>query len=216
VVNFEEDADRLARAALAGGDPTGWFEPLYAAAAEGAARVPWDRGAPNPTVTGWAGWARPGAGRSAVVVGCGYGDDAEYVAARGWDTVAFDVSPSAVRACRLRYPDSAVDYRPADLFALPPDWAFDLVVESQTVQALPRELRADATARVAALVGPGGTLLVCAAARDAGAPDDGPPWPLTRDELDGFGAGLSVVRVERLPNPAGRTAYRWRAEFRRA
>ena len=38
---------RLAREALAAGNPTGWFEPLYVAAETGDAVVPWDRGAPN-------------------------------------------------------------------------------------------------------------------------------------------------------------------------
>jgi ubiquinone/menaquinone biosynthesis C-methylase UbiE len=73
------------------------------------------------------------------VVGCGLGDDAEYVAGRGFDTVAFDISASAIRAARRRYPDSAVHYVTADLLDPPGEWerAFDLVVESLTLQALP-------------------------------------------------------------------------------
>jgi SAM-dependent methyltransferase len=152
------------------------------------------------------------------VVGCGHGFDAELVAAAGFDTVAFDVAPSAVAAARRLHPGSPVDYRVADLLALPVRWrqAFDLVVECRTVQSLPDSVRAHATSSVADLVRPGGTLLVVAAARDEGPPGGGPPWPLTRSEVEAFAhGGLEPVGIEDLrdPDPAVR---RWRAEFRRA
>lgn len=41
-------AHRLAAAALAAGEPTSWFEPLYAAAGRGELAVPWAAQAPNP------------------------------------------------------------------------------------------------------------------------------------------------------------------------
>ena len=86
---------------------------------------------------------RDGTGRRAVVVGAGYGADAEHLAALGYETTAFDISPAAVAAARERYPDSAVDYRVADLLDLPDDLvgAFDLVVEIYTIQALHGSLR---------------------------------------------------------------------------
>ncbi len=101
----------------------------------------------------------------------------------------------------------------------PDEWlhAFDLVVESLTVQSLPVALRGRATAAVAGLVAPGGSLLVVAAARDDdGSPVDGPPWPLTRAQVDAFaGGGLETVRVEDLRDATQPTVRRWRAEFRR-
>jgi 2-polyprenyl-3-methyl-5-hydroxy-6-metoxy-1,4-benzoquinol methylase len=83
------------------------------------------------------------AGRSAVVVGCGFGRGAEHLAGLGFRTVAFDISPTAVRAARARHPDSPVRYQTADLLDPPTGWrpGFDLVLESMTVQALPVELR---------------------------------------------------------------------------
>jgi len=162
---------RLVARALAAGDPTGWFEPLYAAAEEGAAVVPWDRGAPHWLLTAWAGRrALNGDGRRALVVGCGLGADAEYIAGRGFAVLAFDISASAIRAARRRFPGSAVDYQVADLLAPPAGWreAFDLVVESQTVQALPDPPRRDAIASIGRMVAPGGTLVVIALARADG------------------------------------------------
>jgi len=196
--------------------PTAWFERLYADAERGAAVVPWDRGGPNPRVAAWVGARRPnGRGRRALVVGAGFGDDAELVAGLGFETAAFDVAPTAVAAARARHPGSEVRYVVADLLDPPSEWraAFDLVVESLTVQALPDPPRPQAIANVAAMVAPGGTLLVIAAARDAGQPANGPPWPLTRADIDAFAVGgLEPVRVEDFRDAGIRW---WRAELRR-
>jgi SAM-dependent methyltransferase len=213
-----DDTDRLAAASLAAGDPTGWFETLYEQAAAGAAQVPWDRPEPSPLLVQWAERAGvSGAGRRAVVVGCGPGRDAEFVAGLGFATTAFDISATAVRMARDRHPGSPVDYRVADLLAAPPAWAaaFDLVVECNNVQALPRSLRDRAAAAVASFVAPGGTLLVVAAKATV-ADADGPPWPLTRAELSSFGAGgLREVSVEEVAAPDGPFPVRWRAIFTR-
>ncbi len=208
----------LAGEALVAGDPTGWFERLYAAAATGHATVPWDRRAPHQLLVGWAGAAGlDGHGRRAVVVGCGLGGDAQYVAGLGFQTTAFDVSASAVRAARNRFPSSAVRYVTADLLSPPASWRhrFDLVVESMTLQALPDPPRRDAIINVGRLVRPGGTLLLIARARDAdGQPDDGPPWALTREEVEAFLAtGLQRVRIDDIRDPGPPTTRRWRAEF---
>ncbi|SDU72451.1 class I SAM-dependent methyltransferase [Jiangella alkaliphila] len=204
----DEAARRLAAVSLAADDPTGWFERLYAAAAEGAAVVPWDRGAPHPLLVDWADGRELGG--KALVAGFGPGFDAEFLAARGMATTAFDISPSAVAAVEARFPGSAVDYRTADLLDPPPQWrhAFDLVVEVMTVQSMPPPFHPPATASVAGFVAPGGTLLVIAVVADT-APEDGPPWPLTRAEIQAFAQdGLNPVAVERLEQRW------WRAEFR--
>ncbi|MGH3655568.1 MAG: class I SAM-dependent methyltransferase, partial [Micromonosporaceae bacterium] len=158
-----ENAQRLAAESLAEGDSTGWFERLYAAAEAGETGVPWSREEPNPLLVEWAEERPAGDGsRRAAVVGCGLGSDAEYVGALGYDTVGFDISPSAVTAARRRFPESPVRYVVADLLRLPDEWrhAYHLVIESITVQSLPTSLRQDAIRSVASLVAPGGTLLV--------------------------------------------------------
>jgi ubiquinone/menaquinone biosynthesis C-methylase UbiE len=202
-------------------EATHWFEPLYAAAARGEGAIPWDRHAPHPLLVRWADLHAPnGTGKAAVVVGCGTGDDAALVATLGYRTTAFDVSPSAIATARARHPDTRIDFQVADLFALPPAWerAFDLVIESQTVQALPRELRGEAIAQVTRLAGPGGTLLVLAAGTTGTGPDpgDGPPWPLSREDVDLFGThGLYPVAIELERDTPGATYGRWSAEFHR-
>jgi SAM-dependent methyltransferase len=203
----------------AGDEATSWFEPLYAAAEAGDAVVPWDRGGPSPLLVEWtAARTLDGRGRRAVVVGCGLGDDAEHIAGLGFRTVAFDIAPTAIRGARRRFPGSRVEYVVADLLDPPAEWlrAFDLVVESITVQALPDPPRAAAIANVASLVAPGGTLFVLSAAREQHEPANGPPWPLTRGEVDAFATGgLAAVRIEDLRDMPEPWERRWRAEFRR-
>lgn len=217
---WDEQGDRLASRSLAAGDATGWFDRLYTAGAAGEVEMPWDRREPHGLLVRWAGErGLTGAGRRAIVVGCGLGADAEYVAGLGFDTVAFDVADTAVQLARRRFPGSAVRYVTADLLDPPAEWsrAFDLVVEIITVQALPRAARRDAIVNVGRLVGPGGTLIVIAAVQDEhAAPASTPPWPLTRDEIGSFAAdGLTAVRIEIVPDARPPARRRWQAEFHR-
>jgi SAM-dependent methyltransferase len=213
------DADRLAAESLAQDDPTGWFERLYTAAAVGDAVVPWDRDEPSPLLTDWARQHEvDGAGRSALVVGCGLGQDAEFVAGLGFQTTAFDISATAIRGARERFPSSTVSYVVADLLAPPAEWssAFDFVLESITVQSMPLSVRPTAIAHVGQLVAPGGELIVITAIREDGEQVTGPPWPLSRAELGSFAAdGLKAIGIEYLPHPGNPGRHRCRAVFRR-
>ena len=214
------DARELSAQSLATGDATGWFERLYAASLDGDAVVPWDRATPSQLLVQWMQQRQvDGAGRSALVVGCGFGRDAEFVAGLGYDTAAFDISPTAVRTAQLRHPDSPVHYVTADLLDPPEQWlaAYDLVIESMNVQALPDPPRHTAIHNVGRLVKPAGTLIVLAAAEtEANATEPGPPWPLARDEIESFTeSGLDVVAIEEIPDATDPTVVRWRAEFRR-
>lgn len=213
-LNRDADASRLAAESLAEDDPTGWFERLYAEAASGDAIVPWDRDQPNPILVEWAERRElDGAGR-ALVIGCGYGQDAEYIARLGYATTAFDISPTAIGEVRQRFPESLVTYVVADLLDPPPVWegAFDLVVESITVQSMPVSVRDTAIANIRRSVASGGQLIVISGFRSEGEKVSGPPWPLTPSEIDSFGAeGLRAAAIEFDPQ-----TQRWRAEFRRA
>ncbi|QUQ66938.1 alpha/beta fold hydrolase [Kutzneria sp. CA-103260] len=200
--------DRLAAQAIAAGQPTVWFDRLYAEGVRGEVKMPWNRQQPNPALVERLK-GEDSQGKRGLVVGCGLGVDAGFLAGLGFATTAFDVSPTAVEIARERHPD--VDFHVADLFALPDKWlrAFDFVVEIFTVQALPESVRARASAAVAGLLAPGGTLFVVANGREEGTVADGPPWPLTRSQLDGFAVeGVTAVSVERRDS-------QWIGEFTR-
>ena len=217
-MSSDPDVEVRRLAAESGDDPTGWFERLYAAAERGEAVVPWDRGTPHRLLVQWASERNvDGTGKTALVVGSGPGQDAEFFARLGFATTAFDVSETAVRGARQRFPGSPVRYVTADLLDPPPEWAgaFDLVVESMTVQSMPEQHRRTAITNVARFVGPGGTLVVVAFARDDGpSRDEGPPWPLSRADIDAFAlADIQPVLVEDLTDAAQPDVHRWRAEF---
>ena len=210
--DWDVRAGELYRQAIGEGEPTAWFDRLYAAGAAGEVSMPWDRDEPQPLLREWVERHDVhGEGRRAVVVGCGLGADAEYLAARGFDTTGFDIAQTAVQLARERHPGTSVDYRVADLLALPEQWrqGFDLVVEVFTIQALPDPPRADAMRAVAGLVAPGGTLLAVAFRHVDG--DDelaGPPFPLTRRTMDALATdGLRQGEVEELDGPRWRVAY---------
>ncbi len=215
----EQEERRLASRSLAAGDPTGWFDELYAAGVAGRIEVPWSRTDPHPLLTEWTSPQRlNGAGHTAIVIGCGLGADAEHIAALGFQTTAFDISSTAVRLARHRHPASSVRYVVADLLDPPADWlrAFDLVIEIITVQALPDPPRHDAIVNVGRLVAPGGTLFVTAWRYRDGEPSPPPPWPLRRSEIDAFATdGLTPICVEALTIPGKPGELRWRGQFRR-
>ena len=208
------------------GDYVGWFETLYQEAEQGVSVVPWADGVPNPHLVAWVearGTADEAADRrpSALVVGCGLGDDAEYVAQLGYRVTAFDISATAIDAARRRFARSTVDYAVADLLAPPEAWdgAFDLVVEIYTIQPLYGPARADAIRALPRLVAPGGTLLVIARATTRPDPERDPaamPWPLTRAEIDALaGDELKPVSVRTFQDEESTSVLRWIAEYRR-
>jgi len=190
------------------------FEAIYTGAEAGAAKPPWDYGAARPQLVEWAEARNlAGGGGEALVVGCGYGADAEFLALLGFRTTGFDFSPTAIAGARRKHPDTQVTYLVADVLDLPREWQgrFDLVVESLTVQSMPPEQHTVAARDIAGLVAPQGTLLVLASIREEDSEVTGPPWPLTRSEVEAFASGdLVLRRLERIDNGSW-----WRAELTR-
>src|SRR5262245_20987495 len=108
---------KMAQQALAEGNATAWFERLYAEAGDDASVVPWADLTANHAFADWV--LRPGSlvgVKTAAVVGCGLGHDAELLASRGVRVTAFDLSASAIAWARRLHPASPVRYEIADLF----------------------------------------------------------------------------------------------------
>jgi SAM-dependent methyltransferase len=206
----------LAREAIARGDQTGWFEELYAESERDGFRISWVDLRPNPYLVEWLGRESIAAGGRALVVGCGYGDDAELLATSGMNVTAFDIAPTAVARCKSRFPESLVHYQVADAVDPPIDWqrGFDFVFEAYTVQVLSGPMRARCARSIGRLVAPGGTLLVVARSRRPEDPEGLMPWPLTRAELDGFLApGLKLTHLAEVVDPGDPPVARFVAEF---
>jgi SAM-dependent methyltransferase len=187
----------LATAAYANGDYTGWFETLYAEADGNLDAIPWADRAVNPWLRTWIATSQLNLQNLQVlVVGCGLGDDAEYLAGLGAKVTAFDLSQTAIDWCHTRFPNSQVNYQAVDLFTAPAEWkwGFDLVIEIYTIQALPANIRSSAIESIGNFVAPQGKLLVVCRGRNPEDACDNLPFPLTKDELHKFiDTGLTEV-----------------------
>jgi|ERR1035437_4716083 SAM-dependent methyltransferase len=210
-------ARELARESIARGNVTSWFEQLYAESERDGFAISWVDLAPNPYLVDWLS-RHPGLPGRALVVGCGYGDDAELLAGEGLEVVASDVAPTSIARCRGRFPDSSVRYEVADVLQPPAAWsaAFDFVFEAYTVQVLPGEARATCARSIGGFVATGGSLLVIARSRGDRDPEGLMPWPLTRAELDEFAVpGLALARLDEIVEPGDPPVPRFVAEFSR-
>lgn len=180
-------------------NPTAWFETVYAESQGDTNQIPWAKLTPNSYLENWLNTHTPTSETpSAVVIGCGLGDDAEAIAAKGYQVTAFDISPTAVNWCQQRFPNSSVNYTVADLLAIPPQWqqAFDLVFEYRTIQSLPLSIRPQVIQAVTSLVAVGGTLLVISGFRETEAEPAGPPWFLSELEFSQF-TNLGLQEISR-------------------
>jgi SAM-dependent methyltransferase len=182
------------------GDPTGWFEHLYREGEAGKSTVPWANLCPNPRLLDfWNTHPQLTAGRAALTIGSGFGDDAEQLAAWGFRTTAFDISETAIRLSRKRFPSTSVEYLAANLLEPPSAWRrfFHFVFEANTLQVLPAALRPLAIENIAGFLRPGGLLLLIARGREPSDAEGQIPWPLTRAELSAFTmAGLEELSFE--------------------
>ncbi|MGI8470261.1 MAG: class I SAM-dependent methyltransferase [Pyrinomonadaceae bacterium] len=181
-------------------DAVGWFDALYAEAAGDTEKIPWADLETNPSFKAWLEKHKlNGANKKAVVVGCGLGDDAEELANYGFEITAFDISPQAIEWAKRIHPDPAVDYRVADLFALPVELKnkFDFVLEVYTIQALPLSAREKAIKAITELLAPNGELLVIERGLDEGETVENPPFPLWKSHLENFiKNGLTKIEFE--------------------
>jgi SAM-dependent methyltransferase len=203
------------------GDPTGWFEPLYQEREAGKGTVPWANLCSNPHLLDfWRTHPQQTAGKTALTIGSGLGDDAEQLASWGFHTTAFDISETAIRGSRKRFPATNVEYFAANLLDPPSAWlrAFHFAFEANTLQVLPAALRPRAIENIAGFLCPGGLLLVIARGREPSDPEGQMPWPLTRAELSAFtAAGLEELSFEDfldLADPADPAVRRFRVLYK--
>jgi SAM-dependent methyltransferase len=171
---------------LESGDFTGWFETLYAGAQQNTDVIPWANATTHPLFTGWLEKNDlQGDGKTAIVAGCGLGDDAEKLAKLGFQVTAFDISQSAITWAKQRFPNTTVDYQVADLFNLPAEWLgqFDFILEIFTVQALPPKMQNDALKAIPPLLKDDGQLLLMCVGREHKVIPPGIPWEISRQEL---------------------------------
>ena len=128
------------------------------------------------------------AGR-ALDLGCGEGADAVWLAERGWDVVAVDISETALgraaEAASARGVADRIEFVQHDLSDSFPDGTFDLV-SAQFLHSTVRLDRSRILAKAADAVRPNGLLLIV----DHGS---APPWASKLDHVHEFPSAEEVV-----------------------
>lgn len=162
-----------------------WFDDLYKKNEHSHENIPWARQDVNPYLQTYLDEKRECKGK-ALVIGCGLADDAYALRQAGYDTLAIDISQTALDMAQKRFPDAGIIFKKQDIFDMPDEYFehFDFVFEAQTIQSLPREFRSKMIQAVAQSVAKNGELLVIAHKKQTS--NDGPPWPLTQEEIDEF------------------------------
>lgn len=178
--------------------PADWFEPLYADSSKKGEGVPWANMKTHPSFQHWLSQNElAGKNKLALVVGCGMGDDAIELENLGFEVTAFDVSDTAIKFCKERFPLTNVNFIQADLLKQQKQWykKFDFVLEIYTVQALPPKYEEGLIKNISNFVAPNGKLLVVAeVSKEERAFENGPPWLLTPEHIDSFAScGLKVA-----------------------
>jgi len=197
-----ENAKELADRFIKEGNPTGWFEALYAEAAGDNEKIPWADLEPNRFLRIWAEKTNlQGNKRKALVVGCGLGDDARFLHDLGFNVTAFDISATAIEWARKLHIETDIKFVVADLFDTPNEWyqTFEFVLEVYTIQPLPLEMRSKVIDAIANFVEFSGKLVVVTRGRED---DEEPlelPWALSHKDLSRFEYnGLKQIHLEEM------------------
>jgi SAM-dependent methyltransferase len=193
-------------------------EPWDASYVDGAA--PWDTGAPQPAVVRLAG---EGAFAGAVLdAGCGTGENALHLAARGLRVLGVDVAETALSLAREKAAARGVD---ADFVACDAlrldrlDRRFDTVLDCGLFHAFDRDERREYVASLASVTVRGGSVYVLCFG-DTGPAGGCGPHPVSEAELRepftaGDGWSVASVRPDRLEtrfDPRGAPAWLARIE----
>ncbi|PHR58475.1 MAG: SAM-dependent methyltransferase [Arcobacter sp.] len=160
-----------------------FFESIYKQSQGDEKQVPWAEMRTNPYLEEYL-QMNLGEGK-AIVIGCGLGDDAVAMDEAGFNVTAIDISETAIAWCKDKYDYTNVNFKVQDIFELPAEMLgqYDFIFEARTIQSLPLIYRNKIIGAIASLLAPKGKLLAIANGKSEGERFNGPPWPLTRNEL---------------------------------
>ncbi len=180
------------------GDPTGWFENIYKSAKGDYTEVFWADLEASPYLVSWLKKDLiKKKKKTACVIGCGVGDDAEALCSFGFEVIAFDISATAIELCKNRYANTNVNYIVADLFSYPKEWieSFDVVYECNTIQVLPGKYRKKARKAMSSLIAKNGYILVSCRSRNENEQENIIPLPLSKSEINEF---VNIDKLEEI------------------
>ncbi|HEX6827367.1 MAG TPA: methyltransferase domain-containing protein [Burkholderiales bacterium] len=181
-------------------DPTRFWEERYR-----SATTHWDRGGTSPALLEWLEQGALTPSRI-LVPGCGRGYEALELARRGFEVVALDFAPSAVRHLRdeLLRAGLRAEVHEADVLAWTAEHPFDAIYEQTCLCALPPKTWARYEEQLRGWLRPGGRLLALFMQTHK---EGGPPYHCDPGAMRGLFAELhwewSGAPFCEVPHPAG-------------
>jgi SAM-dependent methyltransferase len=157
---------------------------------------PWDIGQPQPAIVRLDG--QGDIVGDVIDVGCGTGENALYLAARGHAVVGVDAAPTAIARARdkARLRDSGATFLVADAFELDGlGRTFDVAIDCGLFHTFSDSERARYAQSLHGVLRPAGHLvLLCFSERQ---PGEGGPRRVTRQEIEAtFADGWTVDSIE--------------------
>lgn len=188
----------------------GFWNEIYA-----AGDPPWEMGLPAPPlVEVLEGYRAPSAG-TALVPGCGYGNEAILLGENGWIVTAVDFAPAAAERVKRRAEGLSVSVLERDIFGLDEDFPghFDLVLEHTCYCAIPPEMRGQYAQVMATVLKEGGILVGLFWEVEG----EGPPYSSDPKDIERhFSRHFDIARLEQAGNSfAERRGEEWLAILRK-
>lgn len=148
--------------------------------------MPWEKGVGTPVLTELISivphYFQPS--KNALVIGCGLGHDVAMLHAAGINATGLDISEAALKLARDAHPELGEVWLLDNLFTISDKKdSYDLVWEHTCYCAIPREKRADYVLSVYNLLKPDAYFAGVFFTDTGQAPDVGPPFSTTRDEV---------------------------------
>jgi len=162
------------------------FDAIYAGRADtpGIEQVPWNIGEPQPAIA-----ALIDAGRvngEVLDAGCGVGETALYLAARGYSVVGLDLSPTAIDQARRAAEERGLtaEFAVADITSFTGyDGRFATVIDSTLFHSIPVASRSPYLAAIAKASAPGAVLHVLVFTKELDFPEGEGPNTVDEPEL---------------------------------
>lgn len=161
--------------------------------------TPWDKGRASPPLEDFLK-EQAIAGR-VLVPGCGTGHDVRLLAAQGASVLGLDIAPRALRKARSFPVVAGEGYEEGDFLDLPIPLrgCFDWVVEHTCLCALEPDQRAAYARAVGEALKPGGQFLAVFFREVPGYEGEGPPHPISSEEIAALFGGDFETLSRRVP-----------------
>lgn len=173
--------------------------------------LPWDTGQTEPLLVQLI--ERSDRRGRVLEIGCGTGTNAVWLATKGFEVVALDLSPRAVAQARARAAEAgvAVDFREVDFLnerlAAGP---FDLVFDRGCFHVFDApEDQARFAVRVAGLLAPGGRWLSLVGSTEGAPRETGPPRRSARDLAAAIEPHLEIQELRGVTDSPGTGVRMW-------